>query len=161
MKALVVFFSASGITKAVAQTLTEVLKANIYEIIPQNPYSKEDLDWTNEQSRTSLEMKDKNSRPQIASNIDISSYEVIFIGFPIWWYSAPHIINTFLEAYDFSGKVIVPFCTSGGSDLSNAPRDLQKSCPNAKFKEGKKFNFGANKTGMRKWVESLNIGLVC
>ncbi|MCH5337085.1 MAG: NAD(P)H-dependent oxidoreductase, partial [Campylobacter sp.] len=113
MKALVVFFSASGITKAVAQTLTEALKADIYEIIPQNPYSKEDLDWTNEQSRTSLEMKDKNSRPQIASNIDISSYEVIFIGFPIWWYSAPHIINTFLEAYDFSGKVIVPFCTSG------------------------------------------------
>lgn len=157
MKTLVAFFSTSGITKAVAQTLAEAAKADIYEIIPENPYSKADLDWTDEQSRTSLEMKDKSSRPKIAKNIDISNYKVIFVGFPIWWYSTPHIINTFLESQNFNGKVIVPFCTSGGSDLSNAPRDMKKSCPNAIFKEGRKFNFGSNRTSMVKWIESLNL----
>ena len=157
MKALVAFFSASGITKAVAHTLAEAISANIYEIIPQNPYTKADLDWTNEQSRTNLEYKDKTSHPKIANHIDISSYEVIFVGFPIWWWSAPRIIHTFLESYDFSSKVIVPFCTNGGSEWSNAPKDMQKTCPNAIFKEGKKFNFGASKASMKKWIESLGI----
>lgn len=158
MKALVAFFSASGITKAVAHTLAEAISANIYEIIPQNPYTKADLDWTNEQSRTTLECKDKTSRPQIANHIDISGYDVIFVGFPIWWYSTPHIILTFLETHDFSGKVVVPFCTNGGGEWSNAPKDMQKTCPNAIFKEAKKFNFGASKASMKKWIESLNLG---
>ncbi|WP_276882788.1 flavodoxin [Campylobacter cuniculorum] len=157
MKILVVFFSASGITREVAHTLAKAAQADIYELVPQNPYNKADLDWTNEQSRTSLEMRDKASRPKIANNIDISGYEVIFLGFPIWWYTAPHIVNTFLESQDFSAKIIVPFCTSGGSDLSNAPRDLQKSCPHAVFKEGKKFNFGTSRASITKWIESLNL----
>ncbi|WP_233712995.1 MULTISPECIES: flavodoxin [unclassified Helicobacter] len=126
MKILVAFFSASGITKEVAQTIAGVANADIFEIAPQTPYSKADLDWTNETSRTTLESKDKASRPKIAKNIDVSGYDAILIGFPIWWYSAPHIINSFLESQDFGGKIIVPFCTSGGSDLSGAPKDMQK-----------------------------------
>lgn len=160
MKTLVAFFSASGITKEVAQTIANVANAELYEIVPQEPYSKADLDWTNEQSRTSLEMKNnKTSRPQIANSIDISDYTTIFVGFPVWWYTAPHIINTFLESHDFSGKTIIPFCTSGGSDLSNAPRDMQKSCPNAIFKTGRRFNFGESKGSIRKWLETLKIEL--
>ncbi len=160
MKTLVTFFSASGITKEVAQTIANVANADIYEIVPQEPYSKADLDWTNEQSRTSIEIKNnKTSRPQIANNIDISGYATIFVGFPVWWYTAPHIINTFLESHDFSGKIIIPFCTSGGSDLSNAPRDMQKSATNAIFKTGRRFNFGESKGSVRKWLETLKIEL--
>lgn len=160
MKTLVTFFSASGITKEVAQTIANVANADIYEIVPQEPYSKADLDWTNEQSRTSIEMKNnKTSRPQIANSIDISGYATIFVGFPVWWYTAPHIINTFLESHDFNGKIIIPFCTSGGSDLSNAPRDMQNSAPNAIFKIGRRFNFGESKGSVRKWLETLKIEL--
>lgn len=157
MKTLVAYFSASGITKEVAQTLAEAANAEIYEIIPKVPYSKADLDWKDESSRTTLECKDKSSRPQIAKDRDISSYDTIFVGFPIWWYSAPQIIFTFLESHDFSGKTIIPFCTSGGSDLSNAPREMAKCASGAKFKEGKRFNFGASKASMKKWIESLGV----
>ena len=160
MKTLVAFFSASGITKEVAQTIANIANAELYEIVPQEPYSKADLDWTNEQSRTSLEMKNnKTSRPQIANSIDISDYATIFVGFPVWWYTAPHIINTFLESHDFSGKTIIPFCTSGGSDLSNAPRDMAKSAPSAIFKTGRRFNFGESRGNNRKWLETLKIEL--
>lgn len=159
MKSLVAFFSAGGITKEVAYSIASVANADLFEIVPQEPYSKADLDWTDENSRTSLECKDKNSRPKIALSTDISSYEVIFIGFPIWWYSAPHIINSFLENYDFTGKIIVPFCTSGGSELGGSVRDMQKSAPNAVFKAGRRFNFGENRASIRKWLESLNLDL--
>ena len=157
MKILVAFFSASGITKEIAQTIAGVANADIFEIAPQTPYSKADLDWTNETSRTTLESKDKSSRPKIAKSIDISGYDAILIGFPIWWYSAPHIINSFLESQDFSGKIIVPFCTSGGSELGSAPKDMQKSAPNAVFKTGQKFNFGATRASIRKWLQDLGL----
>ncbi|WP_297814196.1 flavodoxin [uncultured Helicobacter sp.] len=157
MKALVAFFSASGITREIALALAEVADAKLYEIIPAEPYSQADLDWRDEQSRSTKECKDKASRPQIAKSIEISSYDTIFIGFPIWWYSAPQIIFTFLESHDFSGKTIVPFCTSGGSDLSNAPRDMAKCAPNAIFKEGRRFNFGTSKAKLKKWLEGLGI----
>lgn len=157
MKALVAFFSASGITKEVAQKIAEIIESQIYEIVPQEPYSKADLDWTNEQSRTTLECKDKSSRPKIANPIDIGDFEIIFVGFPIWWYTAPHIVNTFLESHDFSGKIIIPFCTSGGSELGSAPKDLQKSAPNASFKSGARFNFGQSKGSIRKWIDSLGL----
>lgn len=157
MKALVAFFSASGITKEIALALAEVANAETFEIIPKEPYSKADLDWRDEKSRTTLECKDKTSRPQIAKDIEISGFDTIFIGFPIWWYSAPQIILTFLESHDFSGKILIPFCTSGGSDLSNAPRDLAKSAPKAIFKEGRRFDFGASKAKLKKWLESLEI----
>lgn len=159
MNTLVVFFSASGITKEVAQTLSEVANAILYEIVPKEPYSRADLDWTNEKSRTSLEAKSKDSRPQILEKerLNLADFDVIFIGFPIWWYSAPHIIYSFLESYDFSGKVIIPFCTSGGSELGNAPKEMQKCAPKAVFKNGKKFSFGANKSSMRKWLNELGL----
>ncbi|MEB2804567.1 flavodoxin [Campylobacter upsaliensis] len=159
MNTLVAFFSASGITKEVAQTLSIVANAKLYEILPKEPYSKADLDWTNDTSRTSLEAKDKASRPQIldTERLNIADFDVIFIGFPIWWYSAPHIIYSFLESYDFNHKIIIPFCTSGGSELGNAPKDMQKCAPNAIFKNGKKFSFGANKSSMRKWLNELEL----
>lgn len=138
-------------------TLAEVAGAEIYEIVPQVPYSKADLDWRDEHSRTTLECKDKSSRPQIAKGIDISGFETVFIGFPIWWYTAPQIILTFLESHDFGGKTLIPFCTSGGSDLSNAPRDIAKYATNAIFKEGRRFDFGTSKAKLKKWLESLNL----
>ena len=170
MNMLVAYFSASGITKEVAQSIAKVAgefvgessageigKVDMFEIAPKVPYSKADLDWTNEQSRTTIECKDKASRPELAKTIDISPYTVIFIGFPVWWYNAPHIIFSFLESADFSGKVIVPFCTSGGSGIDPAPREMQKLTPNAQVKGGEKFNFGANKSSIRKWIDSLNL----
>ena len=128
MKILVAYFSASGITKEVAENIANVAQdfgeSQIFEIAPKVPYSKADLDWTNDKSRTTLECKDKDSRPELAQMIDISGFDTIIIGFPVWWYNAPHIIFSFLESADFSGKVIVPFCTSGGSGIDPAPRDM-------------------------------------
>ena len=118
MKQLVAYFSASGITKAVAEKLARIKEADLFEIIPQEMYTSDDLDWTNANSRSSIEMKDKSSRPKIISKVkNINEYDVIYLGFPIWWYQAPTIINTFLEMYDFNGQTIIPFATSGGSGM--------------------------------------------
>lgn len=162
MNILVTYFSASGITKEVARSIASVAQSmqnavQTFEITPKVPYSKADLNWTNEQSRTTIECKDKNSRPELAQMTDISSFDAIFIGFPVWWYNAPHIIFSFLESADFSGKIIVPFCTSGGSGLEAAPKDMQKCAPKAIFRQGRRFDFGANRASIRKWVESLNL----
>lgn len=162
MNILVAYFSASGITKEVAQSIANVAQsmgnaAELFEIAPKVPYTSADLDWTNEQSRTTIECKDKNSRPELAQSIDIAPYSVIIIGFPVWWYNAPHIIFSFLESADFSGKIIVPFCTSGGSGIDPAPREMQKLAPNAQVKGGQKFNFGTSKASIKKWLDSLNL----
>ena len=158
MKALVAYFSASGITRQVALTLAEVLGAQVFEIAPLEPYSAADLDWTNTGSRSSVEMADKASRPQIAAKCEnIAEFDVIFVGFPVWWYTAPHIVNTFLEAHDLTGKTIVPFCTSGGSEIGRSGKDMAFSAPNAKFLEGRRINFGESRAQIRKWVESLNL----
>ena len=161
MKILVAYFSASGITKEVAESIAEVAQdfgeSQIFEIAPKVPYSKADLDWTNDKSRTTLECKDKDSRPELAQMIDISGFDTIIIGFPVWWYNAPHIIFSFLESADFSGKIIVPFCTSGGSGIDPAPRDMQRLVPNAKVLAGQKFNFGTSKASIKKWLNSLNL----
>lgn len=164
MNILVAFFSASGITKEVAQTVAKVAEqmqgvqsCELFEIAPKVPYTKADLDWTNEQSRTTIECKDKSSRPPLGNSIDIARFDVIIVGFPIWWYSAPPVVFSFLESCDFSGKVIIPFCTSGGSELGSAPRDMQKLVPNAKVLDGVRFNFGANKSSIRKWLNSVGI----
>ena len=157
MNILVAYFSASGITKEVAENIAEVSGAKLFEIIPKVPYSKADLDWTDNKSRSTIECKDKNSRPEISNSVDISPFDAIIVGFPIWWYNAPNIIFSFLEAYDFSGKIIVPFCTSGGSELEPAPRYMQKCCPNAIFKTGKRFNFGANRLSIKRWLEGLGL----
>lgn len=164
MNILVAYFSASGITKEVAQTITKVAgemqgveSCEIHEITPATPYTSADLDWTNERSRSTIECKDKSSRPPLASNIDIARFEVVIIGFPIWWYSAPPVVFSFLESSDFGGKIILPFCTSGGSELGSAPRDMQRLVPNAKVLNGAKFNFGANKSTIRKWLTNAGI----
>ena len=124
-KKLVVFFSASGITKKVAQKLAKATDADLFEIQPNPPYTKADLDWTDPNSRSSIEMKNKASRPAIAGKLpDITAYDTVFIGFPIWWYVAPTIINTFLESYTWTGKTIVPFATSGSSGMGKTNQDL-------------------------------------
>ncbi len=135
-KKLVAFFSASGTTKKVAQMIAEEAKADLFEIEPKVPYTKPDLDWMNKKSRSSVEMSDKKYRPAIMKKeMDMSSYDEILLGFPIWWYVAPTIINTFLEAYDFSGKKIVLFATSGGSEFGNTVKELQPSAPDAVITE--------------------------
>lgn len=140
-KTLVAYFSASGTTKKKAETIAEGLKADLYEIKPLVPYTKADLNWMDKKSRSSIEMGDKSIRPEIVEGkIDLSSYDRIILGFPIWWYVAPTIVNTFLEKNDFSGKDIVLFATSGGSSFGNTVRELQGSAPGAVIREGKIVN---------------------
>ena len=137
-KKLVAYFSASGATAKVARTLAEATGADLYEIKPAVPYTSADLNWSNKQSRSSVEMGDRSSRPAIAdSDANIAAYDVVYVGFPIWWYVAPTIVNTFLESYDFSGKKIVLFATSGGSGFGKAAQGLQPSAPKATIVEGK------------------------
>lgn len=140
-KTLVAYFSASGVTKKKAEIVAEGLGADIYEIVPAQLYTKEDLNWMDKKSRSSVEMNDKSFRPQIKDkDADIAAYDTIVIGFPIWWYVAPTIINTFLESYDFSGKKIVLFATSGGSSWGNTVSELVPSAPGAEIIEGKVLN---------------------
>lgn len=140
-KKLVAYFSASGITKKAAEMIAETAGADLHEILPQTLYTAEDLDWRNKESRSSVEMKNKTFRPELAeSDLSIDEYEEIFIGFPIWWNVAPTIVNTFLEKYDFSGKRIIVFATSGGSGLTNSIAELKPSAPNAEIIEGKLLN---------------------
>ena len=154
---LVVFFSASGVTKKVASKLASVLDADLHEIVPEKPYSQEDLDWTNENSRSTIEMKkDKSIRPAIANKVEnMGQYNVIYIGFPIWWYVAPTIINTFLEQYDLKGKKIIPFATSGGSGMGNTNEELQPSCAGAELLEGKRFSENVSETKLKDWANSF------
>ena len=154
-KKLVAFFSASGTTKKVAEMIAEEVKADLLEIEPKVPYTKADLNWMDKKSRSSVEMNDKKYRPEIVEKeIDTDSYDEILLGFPIWWYVAPTIINTFLEAHDFSGKKIVLFATSGGSGFGNTVKELQPSVPDAVITEGRLLNHGT-KQEIRDWVKSL------
>ena len=137
-KKLVAYFSASGVTAKVANALAEALVATLHEIKPEIPYTAADLDWMNKQSRSSVEMSDKSSRPAIKDKLDnMADYDVVYLGFPIWWYVAPTIINTFLESYDMSGKTIILFATSGGSGFGKTVEALKCSCPNSNIMEGK------------------------
>ena len=147
-KTLVAYFSASGATKKRAQLLAKAAGADIYEIKPAVTYTKADLNWMDKKSRSSVEMADKTIRPEMSdTDADIASYDIILLGFPIWWYVAPTIINTFLEAYDFSGKKIVLFATSGGSGFGNTVNELKPSAPDAEIIEGKLIrSIGAEKT---------------
>ena len=152
-KKLVAFFSASGVTAQAARTLADAAGADLYEIKPAVPYTNADLDWMNKKSRSTVEMNDKKSRPAIAdTDAHIADYDVIFVGFPIWWYIAPTIINTFLERYNFSGKKIVLFATSGGSGFGKAVSNLQPSAPNAKIIEGKLLNGRPDKASLASWA---------
>lgn len=154
-KKLVAYFSASGTTKKAAEMIAKAAEADLYEIVPKQLYSKADLNWMDKKSRSSVEMSDKKYRPEITdTDVHISNYDEIILGFPIWWYVAPTIINTFLESYDFSGKKIVLFATSGGSGFGNTVRELQDSAPGAVIEEGEVFNKIA-KQKITAWVEHI------
>ena len=156
-KILVAYFSASGVTARAAQAIAEAVGGDLYEIAPAQPYTAADLDWTNKQSRSSLEMNDPDSRPEIAEVLpNMEEYDTVFLGFPIWWYVAPTIINTFLESYDFSGKTIIPFATSGGSGFGRTAEILKPLCAQtAKWRDGKMLNHISDKA-LKDWVAGLS-----
>ena len=158
-KTLVAYFSATGVTASVSKNLAEAAGADLYRILPEVPYTSEDLNWQNKKCRSSMEMHDRNSRPAIADkNADIASHDTIFLGFPVWWYIAPTIINTFLESYDFSGKTIIVFATSGGSGLGDTAKHLHSSvAPDTKIIPGKVLNGRPSVDVLREWVSSLEL----
>lgn len=156
MKTLVAYFSASGTTKMVANRLAGAIGADLFEIEPKIPYSNQDLDWTNKNSRSSLEMNDRSSRPEVAKKVsNMEQYDKIFVGFPIWWYVAPTIVNSFLEQYDLSGKTIVPFATSGGSGMGETNKHLAPSCKGAVLKDGKRFATYVSEEGLKAWASKF------
>ena len=149
----VVYFSATGTTKTVAEYIKDEANADIFEIVPKEQYSSEDLNWNNNNSRSTKEQNDKNARPEIANNIDVSNYDVIFIGYPIWWGDTPRIIQTFMESHELSGKTMIPFCTSGGTEISTSENTL-KSYSGINLISGKRL--GTSKNDVTSWVKSLN-----
>lgn len=155
-KVLVAYFSCSGVTKKLAQTLAGVVKGDLYEITPAQPYMPVDLNWQNKNSRSSVEMRDKSSRPAISGSVkDFAQYDTVFVGFPIWWYVAPTIINTFLESYDFSGKTVIPFATSGAGDTD---KYLHPSCSaQTDWRPAKRFAASTGAAELQKWVEGLKL----
>ena len=157
-KKLVAYFSASGVTAKVAQTLAEAIGADIFEIAPKIPYTDADLNWMEDKARSTIEMNDPSSRPEIESKRDnMNEYDTIFVGFPIWWYVAPTIINTFLESYDMTGKTIIPFATSGTSGMGKTNERLAPSCNGAKLLEGKRFDSRVSGKELAAWADSLGI----
>ncbi len=152
-KVLVAYFSASGVTKKVAENLAKAAGADLFEIAPEQPYTKADLNWMDKQSRSTLEMKDKSCRPAMAAKPDVSGYDLILVGFPIWWYREPSIVDTFMQSADFTGKTVVPFCTSGGSGLGDSAVNLQALAPGAKVLDGIRFSRSASADELKKWAE--------
>ena len=157
-KILVAYFSASGVTAKAAWKLSEAIGADLHEIKPEVPYSSADLNWMDKKSRSSMEINDPSFRPTIAEKLsDMEKYDAVFVGFPIWWYVAPTIINTFLESYDFSGKTIIPFATSGGSGMGKTNEKLGPSCPGATLLQGKLLNGNLSEDSLKNWVKNLNL----
>lgn len=157
-KVLTAYFSASGVTAELAKRLAEAVGTDLYEIQPEVPYTEADLNWMNKKSRSSVEMNDKTFRPAIADKVEnMEQYDTIFIAFPIWWYVAPTIVNTFLEQYDLTGKTIVPLATSGSSGMGNTNKELAPSCPGAVLKEGKRFPADAGAEELKAWAEGFCI----
>jgi len=155
---LVVCFSATGNTQSVAEIIAARLNADIHEIVPEEPYSSADLDYNDSSSRSSVEMNDPAARPGISSVLEgIENYDVVFLGYPIWWGEAPRIINTFLESYDFSGKTIIPFCTSSSSGMGSSARDLQSLTPDAVWMDGQRFGESPSQSDVTGWVDGLGL----
>ena len=151
-KPLVVYFSATGTTAKAARTIAEVTGGTLYEIVPQQAYTSDDLDWNDKQSRSSVEMNNPQARPALKNTkADVASHDVIFIGYPIWWNQAPRIINTFIESHDLKGKTLVPFATSGGSGISNSVKELRKAYPDLEWQDGKLLNRASRNT-VQNWV---------
>ena len=155
-KTLVAYFSASGVTKKLAQTLADAIGADLFEIEPKVSYTRADLNWMDKQSRSTIEMQNPASRPELAGTCkSIADYDTVFVGFPIWWYVAPTIINTFLESCDLTGKTVVPFATSGGSGMGGTNKALAPSCKGARLLEGKVFRSSTDAQALRKWAGTL------
>lgn len=158
LKILVAYFSATGTTEGVAEHIANGLNAELYEIVPEQPYTSADLNWNDNNSRSTIEMNDPKARPAISGSVEnMEQYDVVFIGYPIWWYDAPRIVSTFMESYDFSGKTIVPFCTSGGSGIGSSASNLEKLTRNAKWLDGKRLNGSDSQDEVMKWVNSLGL----
>ena len=157
-KVLIAYFSATNNTENIANHLNEILDADLYEIVPEQPYTADDLNYNDSSSRSSQEMNDPDSRPVISGSVEnMEQYDVIFLGYPIWWGEAPRIINTFLESYDLSGKTIAPFCTSASSPLGSSATKLQDLTGSATWLEGQRFSGGASVSDVQSWVDSLNL----
>ena len=157
-KNLVAYFSAQGSTAKLARTLASAAEAALYEIKPAVPYERRDLNWMDKKSRTTVEMQDPNCRPGLAdTDAPVAEADMIFLGFPIWWYREPSIIDSFLDAYDWAGKTVVPFCTSGGSDLGEGQSRIEALARNAKVLRGRRFSARASEAELKKWIDSLNI----
>ena len=157
-KILIAYFSATNNTESIANHLNEILDADLYEIVPETPYTSDDLNYNDRSSRSSQEMNDPDARPAISGSVDnMEQYDVIFLGYPIWWGEAPRIINTFLESYDLSGKTIAPFCTSASSPLGSSARNLEELADNVTWLDGQRFSGGASSADVQSWVDSLNL----
>ena len=157
-KILIAYFSATNNTENIANLLNEILDADLYEIVPETPYTSDDLNYNDSSSRSSQEMNDPDARPAISGSVDnMEQYDVIFLGYPIWWGEAPRIINTFLESYDLSGKTIAPFCTSASSPMGSSATRLQELTGSAAWLDGQRFSGGASSSDVQSWVDSLNL----
>ena len=155
---LVAYFSATGITEKLAKKIANVVDGDLHEIHPEIPYSAADLDWMNKNSRSSVEMNDKSFRPAIANKLESTeNIKILILAFPIWWYIAPTIINTFLEQYDWNDKIIIPVATSGSSGMGNTNAELESSCPGAILKDGKRFDVNVREKELKTWFESLRV----
>lgn len=159
-KILVAYFSATGTTKGVAEYIANGLNADIYEIVPEEAYTDADLDYNDNNSRTTIEMNDPDARPAISGSVEnMEQYDIIFVGYPIWWGEAPRIVSTFMESYDFSGKTIVPFCTSGGSGIGSSASNLERLTSGATWLDGRRLNGSDSQDTVMKWVNSLDLNL--
>lgn len=159
-KILVAYFSATGTTKGVAEHIANGLNADIYEIVPEEAYTDADLDYNDNNSRTTIEMNDPDARPAISGSVEnMEQYDIIFVGYPIWWGEAPRIVSTFMESYDFSGKTIVPFCTSGGSGIGSSASNLERLTSGATWLDGWRLNGSDSQDTVMEWVDSLDLNL--
>ena len=155
-KTLVAYFSASGVTASVAEKLSMAIGADLYEIAPEVPYTDADLNWMDKKSRSTIEMEDRSCRPAIGTQVEnMDQYDTIFVGFPIWWYREPSIIDTFMEAYDFTGKTVIPFATSGGSGLGDSAKNMQALVPGARVIDGEKFSRSVSEDKLKSWAEGI------
>lgn len=159
-KVLVAYFSATNTTEGVAEHIANGLSADIYEIVPEDPYTDADLNYNDNNSRTTIEMNDPNARPAISGSVEnMEQYDIVFIGYPIWWGDAPRIVSTFMESYDFSGKTIVPFCTSGGSGIGSSASNLEQLTSGATWLDGRRLNGSDSQDTVMEWVNSLGLNL--
>ncbi len=157
---LVAYFSATNTTEGVAKTIAECVNGDLYEIVPEQPYTSDDLDYHDDKSRSTIEMNDPNSRPAISGTVtDFEKYDIVFIGYPIWWGEAPRICSTFVESYDFSGKTVVPFCTSGGSGVGSSATNLEKLTSGATWLSGTRLKGGASESDISDWINGLGLNI--